>query len=128
MKSDVISAKRLLAAGLGGAVAVAVVAGALLVAAAPTRAADAPKPCCFTNDRYEGMCTVVPGEGETCQSILAYLNNPMSTGKTYCGSTTVRGGWTLVSCDKTTSAKGGTGISAAGGQKEAPARAGAATR
>ena len=128
MKSDVISVKRLLAAGLGGTVAVAVLAGALLVAAAPTRAADSPKPCCFTNDRYEGTCTVVPGDGETCQSILAYLNNPMSTGKTYCGSTIVRGGWALVSCDKAKSAKGGTGTSAANGPKEASARAGAAGR
>jgi hypothetical protein len=128
MKSDVMSMKRLLAAGLGGAVAVAVLAGALLVAAAPTRAADPPKPCCFTNDQYSGTCKLVPGEGETCQSILAYLNNPMSTGKTYCGGTTVRGGWSLVSCDKAKSANGGTGTSAANGQKGTPARVGAATR
>ena len=41
---------------------------------------------------------MIPGEGETCQSILAYLNNPMSTGKSYCGGTAVRGGWVQVDC------------------------------
>lgn len=54
--------------------------------------------CCFSNDRYEGMCRVTPGEGETCKSIAAYLNNPMSTGKSYCGGTSVRGGWVQVDC------------------------------
>lgn len=128
MPSDVISAKRLLAAGFGGTVAVAVLAAALLVAAAPSRAADPPKPCCFANDQYAGTCKVVPGEGETCQSILAYLNNPMSTGKAYCGSNNIRGGWTVVSCDKGKSAEGGTAASVANGQKGTPARAGGQTR
>ena len=72
-------------------VAVAVVVG--LAVLVPARIAGSAEPCCFANDRYEGTCTVVPGEGETCESILAYLNNPMSTGKSYCGGTTVRGGW-----------------------------------
>ncbi len=77
--------------------AAAVTAAAALAATVP-RAADAPEPCCFANDRLEGMCKMVPGEGETCDGILAYLNNPMSTGKTYCGATTVRGGWVRVNC------------------------------
>jgi hypothetical protein len=128
MKGDGISAKRLLAAGFGGAFAVAVLAATMLVAAAPSRAAGPPKPCCFTNDRYAGTCKVVPGDGETCQSVLAYLNNPMSTGKAYCDSTNVRGGWTLVSCDKGMPAKGGTPASAANGQRGTPVRAGGATR
>jgi hypothetical protein len=31
---------------------------------------------------------------------LAYLNNPMAEGKSYCGGTTVRKGWKEVSCEK----------------------------
>ena len=63
------------------------------------RGAAAPGPCCFTNDRYAGVCRVVPDKDETCTGILAYLNNPTSTGKTYCDSTNIRGGWLEVSCD-----------------------------
>jgi hypothetical protein len=59
-----------------------------------------PKPCCFTNPRYSGVCAVQPGEGETCQSILDYLNNPQSQGKNYCGNTNVRGGWAQAICEK----------------------------
>jgi hypothetical protein len=66
----------------GVTVLVAVVAGlAVLVSA---QIAGSAEPCCFANDRYEGTCKVIPGKGETCQSILAYLNDPMSTGKSYC--------------------------------------------
>ncbi len=56
-------------------------------------------PCCFENPRFSGTCQVTPGEDESCSSILGYLNNPNSVGKTYCGNTKVRGGWTQVSCD-----------------------------
>jgi hypothetical protein len=77
----------------------AVVAGLVVLAASlPAGLARAAAPCCFANDRYEGTCTVAPGKGETCESILAYLNNPMSAGKTYCGGTIVRSGWVTVSC------------------------------
>ena len=41
---------------------------------------------------------VRPAEGETCASILAYLNRPNTVGKTYCDNTTVRGGWQLAKC------------------------------
>ncbi|MCU0291009.1 MAG: hypothetical protein MUF10_03335 [Thermoanaerobaculaceae bacterium] len=82
------------AGGVAAVVAGVVVASATLLAAL----AGAAEPCCFANDRYEGNCMVVPGEGESCQSILAYLNNPLSTGKSYCGSTSVRGGWVQVDC------------------------------
>jgi hypothetical protein len=58
------------------------------------------KPCCFRNPAYAGTCRVQPAEDETCASILAYLNNPMAEGKSYCGGTTVRQGWTEVSCDE----------------------------
>jgi hypothetical protein len=54
--------------------------------------------CCFTNPRYEGICTVQPAGEETCDSILAYLNNPNSSGKSYCGGTAIRGGWKPVKC------------------------------
>jgi hypothetical protein len=75
---------------------VAVVLG--VSALVPGRVAASVEPCCFANDRYEGTCKVIPSEGETCQSVLAYLNNPMSTGKTYCGGTSVRGGWVQADC------------------------------
>jgi hypothetical protein len=76
--------------------ALAVVLGfAALAAAAGAVAAES---CCFVNDRFSGMCTVRPGQGETCQSALDYLNNPMSSGKSYCGGTSVRGGWIQVDC------------------------------
>jgi hypothetical protein len=58
--------------------------------------------CCFTNPRFSGVCKVTPGPDETCSEILAYLNNQSSVGKTYCGNTKVRGGWTQVGCDDQT--------------------------
>jgi hypothetical protein len=65
------------------------------------RAADpSPKPCCYTNAGYSGVCSVQPGEGETCGSILDYLNNPNSQGKSYCGNTNIRGGWSAKKCDE----------------------------
>ena len=59
--------------------------------------------CCFTNPRYSGVCQVTTGPDETCADILAYLNNQASTGKTYCGSTKVRGGWEQVDCESSES-------------------------
>ena len=60
--------------------------------------ASAPAKCCFTNPRYAGTCEVEPAKDESCGQILGYLNNPMSQGKSYCGNTTLRGGWTSVAC------------------------------
>ena len=77
-------------------IAVMMIAG--FGALAPTLNAAAVGPCCFDNDRFEGTCRVNPGKSETCQNILEYLNNPMSTGKSYCGGTSVRGGWVQVDC------------------------------
>jgi hypothetical protein len=72
---------------------------------APARpASDAKKHCCFSNAQYTGVCVVEPGEGETCASILDYLNNPQSQGKSYCGNTTIRGGWKKAECPKKTGA------------------------
>jgi hypothetical protein len=81
---------------LGRAAAVAAGAAWLL---AQTAGAARP-PCCFANPRYAGACAVEPGEGETCKSILDYLNNPQSQGKSYCGNTSIRGGWKRVECRK----------------------------
>ena len=71
----------------------------------PALSADSPAPCCFDNDRFEGTCKVIPGDGDTCASILEYLNNPLSTGKSYCGGSAVRGGWVPVDCKKEKSPK-----------------------
>jgi hypothetical protein len=78
-----------------GSIAAALVGGALLVV---QTAGAARQPCCFTNPQYAGVCAVQPGEGETCASILGYLNNPRSQGKSYCGNTNIRGGWKQVVC------------------------------
>jgi hypothetical protein len=68
------------------------------VAAAPQE----PSPrgdCCFTNRAFSGVCRVKPAEDETCATILAYLNDPRSQGRNYCGATTIRGGWQQVPCE-----------------------------
>jgi hypothetical protein len=93
-----------------------------LAVAVPAQIAGSEEPCCFANDRYKGTCKVIPGEGETCQSILAYLNSPMSTGKSYCSVTAVRGGWVQVDCKtgKSSIQQSGTG-SAHKARKSAPA-------
>lgn len=67
--------------------------------AQPARAQEPAAKCCFTNPRYAGTCEVEPAKDESCSQILGYLNNPMSQGKSYCGSTTLRGGWQSKSCE-----------------------------
>jgi hypothetical protein len=76
----------------------------LLVSISPARMINADEQtqtkasrCCFTNPKYAGVCEVTPGEDETCSSILEYLNNPNSVGKSYC-STNMRGGWQEADC------------------------------
>ncbi len=68
-------------------------------ACATASAAGPRPPCCFENPRYVGTCEVSPSKDETCASILDYLNNPQSTGKSYCNSTAIRGGWKIVPCE-----------------------------
>ncbi len=81
---------------------------AVLAPAAAAGESQTNTPCCFTNQRFTGTCEVVPGENETCASILAYLNNQQSVGKNYCANTTVRGGWAKTDCEaKDTSASCG---------------------
>jgi ketosteroid isomerase-like protein len=82
------------------------VLAALLVVAATAMTvpgsvqAQVPKePCCLNNFRFAGTCQVTPRQGQLCQNILDYLNNFQSSGEAYCGSTPIRGGWTLVNCD-----------------------------
>jgi len=88
-----------------GLLAVALVAAALAQAQDRGEKGRVPQAsegtsCCFTNPRYSGVCVIEPGADETCASILAYLNNPNSQGKSYCGSTSVRGGWRQAPCKK----------------------------
>ena len=83
--------------GLAGAIGILAVLGTADGGA--SRATDGqPLRCCFTNQRYAGVCKVQPAKDETCASVLAYLNDPRSQGKTYCGNTTIRGGWQQVEC------------------------------
>jgi len=63
--------------------------------------------CCFSNPRYSGQCKVTPGADESCADILSYLNSQNSVGKNYCGNTTIRGGWTTVTCEETKAGKPG---------------------
>ena len=72
-------------------------AGALLLAGSGSGRA-AHRTCCFNNPQYAGVCEVSPSKGETCASILAYLNNPAAQGKTYCSNSGVRVGWKQVAC------------------------------
>ncbi len=46
-----------------------------------------------------GTCEIEPAKDETCGTILDYLNNPQSQGKSYCANTTIRGGWQQVPCE-----------------------------
>ena len=93
-----------------GLIAAAVLVGALTPGAAEEKkgspaddaVAQDPSPredCCFSNRAFTGVGVVKPAEDETCATILAYLNNPRSQGKDYCGKTTIRGGWQQTSCE-----------------------------
>ena len=104
------------------AIATLMVGLALLVPVAEAGEKEVKKPCCFTNARYTGVCQVQPGETETCASILAYLNNQQSAGKTYCGNTPIRGGWTSVDCKTKKTSERSTAVVC-----EAPAKAPAST-
>ena len=78
----------------------------LIVSSLPgtgTAAQETKKPelkCCYTHPQYSGVSQVTPSDGETCSTILAYLNNPNSQGKNYCGGTSIRGGWKQVPCEE----------------------------
>jgi hypothetical protein len=74
-------------------------AGSCAAVAASSEEQSPREDCCFTNRAFTGVCRVKPAEDETCATILAYLNNPQSQGKDYCGGTTIRAGWQQVSCE-----------------------------
>lgn len=84
--------------------AILTVLSGTMLAPAPAAAQDVilspvPKdPCCLTNFRFAGTCSVTPRQGQYCENILSYLNNFNSAGEDYCSSTYIRGGWTLVDC------------------------------
>ena len=59
---------------------------------------QADESCCLNNYRFAGGCMVVARGQETCQDVIAYLNNFNSVGKYYCDNTMVRGGWSLSDC------------------------------
>ncbi len=67
-----------------------------------TRQASAKATCMFTHRAYSGKCTqtVDVDEGSTandaCAVVLDCLNDVRCT-KTYCGATSLRGGWKLES-------------------------------
>ena len=78
-------------------------ASATLEAAAPAEPFDVdPVACTFAHPQYVGHCVekVTPTGKQTpvqaCRVILDCLNNSRCV-MTYCQSTTIRGGWTLVS-------------------------------
>jgi hypothetical protein len=73
-----------------------------VVASGLTSAPQGNQRCCFKNSAYSGTCVVDPAPGETCASILEYLNSPNTVGKTYCNGTRIRGGWTVAACDSQT--------------------------
>ena len=75
-------------------------AAAAAVLTVDSSSAEIQDKCCFTHPSYSGSCEVILAEGETCGSVLQYLNAPNSQGKTYCGGTELRGGWALASCDE----------------------------
>lgn len=70
----------------------------VLASSLATAASGAATTCCFSNPAYAGTCEVTLAQGEDCDAVLAYLNNPMSSGKSYCNVTTIRGGWRAVTC------------------------------
>lgn len=86
--------------GAAAAAALTFVSAATVRVSERSQSEPPKKPCCFQNSAYSGTCKVEPVGDETCASILAYLNNPMAEGKSYCGSTTVRRGWIEVQCEK----------------------------
>lgn len=77
--------------------AITALPGAPAAAVAPAAAGPDTR-CCFTNQGHVGVCVVIPGERETCKSVLTYLNTPNTVARTYCNSSRIRGGWKQVPC------------------------------
>ena len=85
-------------------IATAAAVGAMAASAAPLHREDTRSSekslCCVANPRFAGVCAVQLGADESCQDVLAYLNNAASVGKTYCANTPVRMGWKKVACEE----------------------------
>ena len=92
--------------------ALTLIAACALPAAARQDSEPAPKDkdtytveCSYSNPAYSGRCfvsEVVPrrlSPPSACQRILSCLNNSQCI-KTYCNSTTIRGGWKVESAKK----------------------------
>ncbi len=75
------------------------VLSAIMVVTLVPLGAGADENCCLNNYRFAGGCMVVARGSETCSSILSYLNSFDSVGKYYCDNTTIRGGWTVSTCN-----------------------------
>jgi len=71
---------------------------AMLAASLAAAVVSAAETCCYANFRFSGPCVVTLAPGETCSSVLTYLNDLSSAGKTYCGSTPIRRGWSHTPC------------------------------
>jgi hypothetical protein len=71
---------------------------AALLAPAPVADAQGSKMCCFNNWRFSGTCVVQIAWDQQCGDVLSVLNNPMAAATSYCGGTTLRGGWTSLEC------------------------------
>ncbi len=80
---------------MGGPVLLGVMLLSMLAAGAEPDDSRKDLQCRFRHRSWTGQCVVV-AENEQCRDILLYLNDPRSAGKTYCRSTTLRGGWTQV--------------------------------
>lgn len=83
-------------------VAVLMLFPAILATAQEDETSSSSQQCCFSREGYQGICKVTPGEGESCESILEYLNTPETVGKSYCGGNKLRGGWELINCEAAT--------------------------
>jgi ketosteroid isomerase-like protein len=77
--------------------ALLVVAVMTVISVAPAEV-SADERCCLNNFRFAGGCMVIVRGQETCQDVVAYLNNFNSVGKYYCDNTMIRGGWSLSDC------------------------------
>lgn len=75
------------------------VLSAIMVVTLVPLGAGADENCCLNNYRFAGGCMVVARGSETCSSILSYLNSFDSVGMYYCDNTTIRGGWTVSTCN-----------------------------
>jgi hypothetical protein len=94
-----------LAVALSGVLAGGQLAPAPASSASSSQATEPPVVCGLRNTAYAGLCEertpYVKGKtlAAICQPILDCLNDPRCI-KTYCGSTTVRQGWTLESATR----------------------------